>query len=72
MSDEKVVILDCPTRLDIPVKRVLKGALAAGLTEVVVSGWDENGELWVGSSKAKKSEILWLMKKSEQFLMDDA
>lgn len=70
--DDKVVILDCATTLDIPVERALTGALDAELTEVVVMGWDKNGELWMGSSKAKKADILWLMERGKQFLMADA
>ena len=69
-DDEKVVILDCMTRLPIPVKRVIKGAEKADLSSIIVIGWDSEDKLFLSSSEAKKSELLWLLEKAKQCLMD--
>lgn len=47
-----VVPLGNITRLDLDPQRVLQAAMDAGLTEVVICGWDANGDRYFASSVA--------------------
>jgi hypothetical protein len=67
---DNVVLLKCNTRLDIPVERVLDGALTAELTSVLVIGEDEEG-FYFACSKSSKKELLWLIEKCKQEIMGD-
>ncbi len=58
------------TTLDIPVERILRKAQEAGLTTVVVMGWDENESLYFASSVSDGGEVLWLMEKCKRDLLD--
>lgn len=58
------------TRLDTPVETVLQGALAHGLTEVVVIGFDSDGELYTAASMADGGAMLWLLELTKKRLMD--
>lgn len=45
--------------------------LAVGqLTEVVIIGYDEAGELFISASKADGGDILWLLEQAKRALMD--
>ena len=74
MSD--VVELNCLTRLPIPPERVLRGAnefhVEHPFEEVLVCGFDEEGELQLFASEAEKARILWLLKKAELFILTEA
>lgn len=61
--------LNCITRLDIPPDRVLQAALDAGLTGVIVAGWDQDGQLYTASSYADGGDALWLVEKFKQRLI---
>lgn len=54
-----VTLLDCTTRKDIPVDRILQGAKEAGLEEVVVVGFTKEGEEYLASSTASISATLF-------------
>jgi hypothetical protein len=58
---DNVVPLGIPTACDVPPEKVLQGALAAGLTEVVVVGYDKDGNEYIASSEANGCNILWLL-----------
>jgi hypothetical protein len=60
-NETNVEALGCATRLDIPPNRILTAALAAGLSDVLVIGWDEDGTLYTASSMASGPEALWLL-----------
>lgn len=68
----KVVDLPVVTRLNLPPERILDRAKEAGLTGVVVLGWDENAQEYVASSLADGAEMLWLLRRAEHLLMKEA
>jgi hypothetical protein len=68
MSD-KVEYLDIATRLDVPVERVLDG-LEETLESVVVIGWDKEGEMVFASSMADGGDVLWLLEKAKNLLLE--
>lgn len=64
-----VVTLGCATCLDIDSQRVLNGALEAELSEVVVVGYDKDGEFYFASSKADGPNILWALEMAKLKLL---
>lgn len=66
---DNVHYLDVVTRLDIPVERVLEQA-KDNLKDVVLVGWDKDGELYFASNKANGGEVLWLLEKAKKLLLD--
>lgn len=72
MADDNVVHLDMETRLDIPVERVLEGAVALGYEKVMVVGWVDDGgglAMSVQSSTADVPEMLYLLEAAKLRLM---
>ena len=69
-----VVDLDCPTRLDIPVERVLQSALESDLNRVMLIGWNKDDEFYFAASFADGGDALWLMEHAKNALIsaDDA
>lgn len=65
---DNVVYPSFITKLDIPVDRVINAALEAGLTGVVVLGWDENE--YFASSIADGADVLWLMERLKKQLLE--
>ena len=65
-----VVILDCVTNLPIPPDRVLESAIGQ-VSEVVVIGYDHDGELYIASSHGKKPELLWMMEQVRHLMVSD-
>jgi len=63
-----VVELPVVTRLDIPVKRVLKAAKGAKLQAAVVIGYDAEGEFYFASSYAGGPDVLWLLDRARRAL----
>lgn len=68
MSDN-VVQMRLVTRLPIPVETVLEGALEAGLTEVVILGFDANGDEFFASSNADGGSVLWHLMRAQKKLL---
>lgn len=62
--------LNCITTLDIPADRVLQAALDANLQGVIISGWDDDGKLYVATSYASGGMALWLVEKFKLRLLD--
>jgi len=58
-----VVDLPVITRLKGDPQRVLTRALDTGLTDVVVLGYDADGEEYFVSSYADGAEVLWLLER---------
>ena len=54
-------IIDLPvvTTLDTSPDSVIDAASSAGLTEVVIVGFTEAGELYFASSKADAGDVIW-------------
>lgn len=73
MTDEpadNVVFLPVVTRLDIPVERVLDMAKAAGLTQVLILGYDADGDEYFASNTADGPDNLWLLERAKKKLLD--
>jgi hypothetical protein len=64
-----VVDLPVITSLPINVDRVINAALGK-LKEVVVVGYDEDGDLYFASSEPGGPEVLWLLEKAKLALLD--
>ena len=64
-----VVELENTTRLDIPASRVLARALERGLTEVVISGTDADGNEYYATNLASGPMALWLIRRLERVLL---
>ena len=72
MNDNKgnVVILNLVTRLDVPADRVLNAALEHGLDQVVISGYDKDGNEYFASSVADGGQALWLLERCKKRLLE--
>lgn len=71
MSEENgnIITLGCVTRLDLPPDRILEAAKGS-LKGVVVIGWNNEDEFYAASSIADGGDVLWLLRKTEQMLME--
>jgi hypothetical protein len=58
----EVVELGCETTLEIPPDKVLKAAVG-NLDQVLVLGYDKNGDEYFASSMPNMAHILWLMER---------
>jgi len=58
------------TKLDLPVDRIIKGAVDAGLTEIVIIGYDKDGEEYFASSIADGGSVLWHLERSKKKLLE--
>jgi hypothetical protein len=58
----------CGNGAVVPVNRVLAGARAAGLTDVVVIGYDENGDIYAGASHGA-SDTNWLIDQGKAWIL---
>ena len=66
---DNVHYLEVVTRLDIPVERVLEQA-KDNLSDVVLIGWDKEGEFYFASNKADGGDVLWLLEKAKKVLLE--
>lgn len=67
----KVLKLDMVTRLNIPPDRVLKAAVGR-LDNVLVIGFDKEGEFYGAASFADGGDALWLMELCKRALLEGA
>lgn len=65
----EVIFLGGITSLDIPADRVLEQALGK-LDKVVLTGFDKAGDYYFASSCADGGDVLWLLRKCEQKLLE--
>lgn len=70
MNDEKVVPFTGVTRLDTPPEKVLNAALEAGLGQVVIVGFDKEGDFYFASSQADGGDTLWLIALAQKKLLE--
>ncbi len=47
------------TKLDLPVEKILRKAHAAGLSEVVILGFDRDGDEFFASSRADAGSVMF-------------
>lgn len=57
------------TRLDLPAERVIAEALGASLDEVVIIGFDQDGEFYFASNKADAGTVLYHLEMAKMKLM---
>jgi len=60
------------TKLDLPAERVLEAAIEAGVTDVVLAGYDEDGNEYFASSVADGGTTLWLLERCKRQLLNGA
>ena len=65
----EVVELGCWTKLDIPAEKVLTAAVGQ-VEQVLVLGYDKDGDEYFASSWSDKTEVLWLVERFRQQLLD--
>ena len=68
----EVVILDLVTSLDLPAERVIDGAAKASLEEVVIIGFNKDGEFYFSANKSDGGGILWLMELAKKKLLENS
>lgn len=68
--NDKVVVLNCVTRLPIPVERVLEGATKAECTELLVVGYDKDGDFYFAASQPGGPDALWLLEQAKLALLN--
>ena len=66
-----VVVLDVETTVDIPAEKILQMALAAKLTDVVVVGYDDNGDLYFATSTAECGDNLLLFELAKAAMIEN-
>lgn len=66
---DNVVTLNVVTRLPVPVDRILDGAQAADLTQVIVIGVTAGGEEYFASSEADGGNVLWQIERAKKRLL---
>ena len=71
-SDEtdNVIQLTQATSQHIPVERVLDAAKERLNETCLVLGWDEDDLLYVASSTSNAPELLWMIEKAKQALLE--
>jgi coenzyme F420-reducing hydrogenase delta subunit len=66
--NDKVIPLNCVTRLDLPVDRVLDGAKDQ-LDGVVILGYHKDGSEYFASTYADGGDVLWLLERCKVSLL---
>ena len=64
----EIIISPVITKLDVPPDRIL-GAAIGKLQEVVIIGFDKNGNEWLASSEADCSNALYHLERAKYKLM---
>lgn len=67
---DNIIIWQGVTKHDLPPERILDAAKDAGLTSVVVMGWDKDGDEYFASSLADGGNVMWLMRRCEKMLLE--
>lgn len=68
MSDDKVIMFDGITKLDIPPDRILN-SFVGRLEGVIIIGYDKDGEEAFASSYADGGTTLWLLERCKKALL---
>jgi len=67
--NDNVIPLGNITKLDLPVDTVIESAKSK-LDSAVLIGYDKDGELYFASTYADGGEVLWLLEKCKQALLN--
>lgn len=63
-----IVILPVETTLDLPLDRILDGALAAELSDCLLMGYDKDGHFYMASQTTEAGKLLILMERARAVL----
>jgi hypothetical protein len=69
---DNVVDLDVITSLPMPSDKLLTKALENGVTNVVILGYDPDGDFYFASSDADGGDVLWLLEIAKKRLLETA
>jgi hypothetical protein len=64
-------VFGLPASATFNVDQALQYARHLNLTDVMIIGVDQEGELTVGSSRMTRKDALWLLAKLYHYVMDD-
>ncbi|MER2512830.1 MAG: hypothetical protein ABTQ25_10540 [Nitrosomonas ureae] len=67
---DNVVMYSGITKLDLNADRVLLGAVDRGLKDVVIIGYDDDGEFYFSSSKADGGLVIYLLEMAKKKLLE--
>jgi len=67
---ERVLIELSPHSFMTP-NETLQKTLREGFTDVLVLGYDEDGELIIRSSAMKRHDALWMIEKAKLYILDE-
>jgi len=71
VDDNVVPLRGLITRLPIPPKRVLTGALERELEDVVVIGWSADGDMYFATSIPDGPNVMWLLELARNNLIKE-
>lgn len=69
-DDDKVTTLSTITSLDLHPDKVLEAAIGK-LSDVVILGYDKEGDEYFASSMGDNQESLWIAERFKKMLMED-
>ena len=62
-------VIELPASTNYTAEQALQSALKADLTDVLIMGYDQDGDLFVRSSRMTRAEGLFMVKKAEEWTM---
>lgn len=62
-------VISLPASTNYTVEQALHSSLRENLTDVLVVGYDENGDLFIRSSKMTRAEGLFMVEKAKEWAM---
>jgi len=65
----QIIIPDIKTTLDLPLDRILESAIGK-LINVVIVGYDGDGELYFAASIADQKVVMWLLTQAIKKLLE--
>lgn len=70
-SDVMQNVLQMPASIHWKPEQALHDAIDADLADVLICGYDKDGDLFVRSSKLSRSDALWLLEKAKDHVKFD-
>lgn len=62
-------VIELPASTNYNAEQALQSALKADLTDVLIIGYDQDGDLFIRSSRMTRAEGLFMVKKAEDWSM---
>lgn len=69
VEDDNVMIFTGVTPIQFDADVILRGALKANLSEVVIVGYDEDGTEFFSSSQPSGPDVLWMLERAKLGLL---